>query len=65
VLLANYTKGHEEEAADRMEQFWTAATKNKLYKNWFGGIATGLFFQGGLYDSEPMKKFLKSEFKDA
>ena len=47
-----------------MEKFWTDATKSKLYKNWIGGIATGLFFKGGLYNSEPMKDFLKNQFKD-
>ena len=45
-----------------MEAFWHDATQNVLYKNWIGGIARGLFFEGGLYNSAPMEKFLKNEF---
>ena len=47
-----------------MEQFWTDAAHNKLYKDWFGGIARGLFMEGGLYNSAPLEDFLKKEFKD-
>lgn len=54
VMLANYTNGSEDEAADRMEAFWRSASDNKLYNNWLGGIAQGLFFEGGLYNSKPM-----------
>jgi predicted acylesterase/phospholipase RssA len=43
VLLAEFGKGQEAAAADRMEQFWVDASHNKLYKNWFGGIARGLY----------------------
>jgi len=64
VLLANYTKGEEGAAADSMERFWTAATKTSLYKNWFGGITRGLFFEGGLYNSAPMEDFLKAQMAD-
>mmetsp|Transcript_14016 Transcript_14016/g.23813 ORF Transcript_14016/g.23813 Transcript_14016/m.23813 type:complete len:303 (-) Transcript_14016:62-970(-) len=61
-MLSNYTKGEESAAADRMMQFWTDATHTKLYKDWIGGVARGLFFEGGLYNSAPMENFLKSEF---
>jgi len=64
VLLANFTKGAELDAANRMEQFWVDATHNKLYKDWLGGVARGLFFEGGLYNSAPMEDFLKKEFVD-
>ena len=64
VLLSSYPKGQEHAAVERMEQFWKDATKNKLYKNWFGGIARGLFYEGGLYDSTPMEDFLKKEFNN-
>lgn len=46
-----------------MQQFWLDATRNKLYQNWWGGLATGLLLKGGLYDSSPMKTFLGNEFK--
>jgi predicted acylesterase/phospholipase RssA len=64
VLLASFEKGQEDAAADRMEQFWRDGSNASLYKNWFGGIARGLFFEGGLYNSAPMEDFLKKEFKD-
>jgi predicted acylesterase/phospholipase RssA len=63
VLLSSFEKGQEQQAAERMEEFWKAATHSQLYKNWFGGIARGLFFEGGLYNSAPMEDFLKSQFK--
>ena len=62
VLLSSFEKGQEAAAADRMEKFWTDATQNTLYKNWLGGIARGLFFEGGLYNSAPLEDFLKKEF---
>ena len=34
-----------------------------MYKNWLGGVAQGLFFKGGLYNSDPLKAFLKKEFQ--
>jgi hypothetical protein len=46
-----------------MEKFWKDASHNDLYKEWFGGIARGLFFEGGLYDSSPMEDFLKNNFQ--
>lgn len=65
VLLSQFQKGNEGAAADRMEQFWVDATHNTLYKNWLGGIARGLFFEGGLYNSAPLEDFLKKEFPAA
>jgi predicted acylesterase/phospholipase RssA len=64
VLLSSFEKGQEGAAADRMEKFWSDATQNTLYKNWFGGLARGLFFEGGLYNSAPLEDFIKKEFKD-
>jgi len=63
VLLSSFEKGQEDAAADRMETFWRDGAKTSLYKNWFGGIARGLFFEGGLYNSAPLEDFLKKEFK--
>ena len=64
VLLSSFAKGDEKAAVTKMESFWTDATKSSLYKNWLGGIARGLFFEGGLYNSAPMEDFLKKEFTD-
>jgi hypothetical protein len=62
VLFAEFAKGNEGAASDRMEQFWVDASHSTLYKNWFGGIATGLFLKGGLYNAAPLQDFLKKEF---
>ena len=62
VLLSSFEKGQEAAAADKMEQFWRDATHTPLYKNWFGGIARGLFFEGGLYNSAPLQEFLSKQF---
>jgi len=46
-----------------MMSFWQDATYNKLYKDWFGGIIRGLFYEEGLYNSAPLDDFLKKEFE--
>ena len=61
VILSDFAKGDEKAAAERMTKFWEDAANAKLYKNWFGGIVRGLFFEGGLYDSSPLESFLKKE----
>jgi predicted acylesterase/phospholipase RssA len=63
VILSNYSKGEEKAAASRMEEFWVGASNTNLYKSWFGGVARGLFFEGGLYNSAPLEDFLESQFK--
>jgi hypothetical protein len=47
-----------------MKDFWETATHSKLYKDWLGGIVTGLLLKGGLYNSEPMEEFLADQYKD-
>lgn len=59
VLLSSFEKGSEDAAADALESMWRASANTKLYKNWFGGIARGLFYEGGLYNSAPMEDFIK------
>ena len=59
AILASFPKGEELEAAERMREFWLAAGRAKLYRNWVGYIVQGLFWKGGLYDSSAMKEFLK------
>lgn len=62
VLLSSFDKGTEDAAANRMEQFWRDGANAALYKSWFGGIARGLFFEGGLYNSAPLEDFLKKQY---
>jgi predicted acylesterase/phospholipase RssA len=51
VMLSSFQRGDEVNAANRMEKFWTDASNSKLYKNWLGGVAQGLLFEAGLYNS--------------
>jgi hypothetical protein len=46
-----------------MQTFWSDSTKTPLYKDWAGGAASGLLFHGGLYDTAPLKSFLKTKFQ--
>ena len=62
VILASHAQGDEAAAAKAMEQFWLDAGNSKLYQNWWGGVIDGLFTKGGIYDSAPMKDFIKKEF---
>ena len=64
-MFASFPKTEEQKAVARMEKFWKDASHNDLYKEWFGGIARGLFYEGGLYDSSPMEDFLKNNFATA
>lgn len=62
VMLSSFAKGDESSAVERMLQFWKNAANTDLYKNWFGGVVRGLFFEGGVYNSAPLEDFLKKEF---
>lgn len=62
VMLSSFAKGDESSAVSRMLQFWKDASNTDLYKNWFGGVVRGLFFEGGVYNSAPLEDFLKKEF---
>jgi len=62
ALLSSFAPGDELSAVDRMQEFWINAANTPLYDDWIGGVVEGMFFKAGLYDSKPLKKFLKSEF---
>ena len=63
AIFARHDIGKEQDTIQDLENFWYAAANSTLYKNWFGGIADGLMFQGGLYDSTPLKTFLEGQFE--
>jgi len=42
-----------------MQSFWKDASTTPLQKDWLGGLPEGLLVKGGLYDSSPLKKFIK------
>lgn len=50
-----------------MEQFWRdlAAQENDLFKPWGWGLLAGYFYQGALYDSENLFKFIEEQFSEA
>merc|ERR1711990_1222571 len=62
VILSSFAKGDEKSAVDKLHSFWTDAGRTDLYKNWFGGVLRGLFFEGGVYNSKPLEDFIKKEF---
>lgn len=47
-----------------MITFWKNAANSDLYKDWLGGVAQGLFYEGGLYNPKPLAEFLASELAD-
>ena len=59
VYLSAFPKGQEAQAVDKMISFWRDAGEATLYQNWWGGVFTGLFWEGGLYDPSPLKSFIK------
>jgi len=63
-IIASYAKGSESAAASRLKTFWDNAANTELFKDWRGGLAQGYAFEGGLYNSSPMEKFLESELSD-
>ncbi len=60
-MLSGFAKGQEKAAAKSLQKFWLDAANSTLYKNWWGGVITGLFTKGGIYDSTPLKEFLNKE----
>lgn len=64
AILGSYAVGEEEAAAARMQQFWENSTKQRLYKDWLGGIIQGLTIEPGLYNNELMQEFLTTELAD-
>ena len=62
AILGQHAQGNETGAVDEMTKFWKAAASTKLYQNWWGGIVSGLFTAGGIYDNAPLISFLKTQF---
>jgi predicted acylesterase/phospholipase RssA len=60
AILSSFPVGQEVQAAAEMQTFWREAATTPLYKDWVGGLAQGLLIEGGLYNSAPLKSFLKS-----
>lgn len=57
--------GKEKEAADFILNTWREIkSRNTIYQNYWLGPLYGLIYKSGLYDTAPLKKFLKSHIQD-
>jgi len=64
AILASFPVGEEASAAQRMQTFWENSGNTKLWHDWPGGVAEGMFVKGGLYNDKPLYNFLASELTD-
>jgi predicted acylesterase/phospholipase RssA len=60
VFVSQAPKGTEPSLAAKLGAFWANFTATALYRDWTGGIVTGLLVESGLYDTAPMKKLIAS-----
>eukprot|EP00742_Colponemidia_sp_Colp-10_P001322 GILJ01001424.1.p1 GENE.GILJ01001424.1~~GILJ01001424.1.p1 ORF type:complete len:344 (-),score=68.19 GILJ01001424.1:81-1112(-) len=65
---ALFAVGDEENMADYLIQTWSEIKKSDVYRDWDGGLIEGVLIKPGLYDTSPLRTFLKSRlntgFKD-
>jgi len=54
MFLAQYSQGSEASAASDLQAFWSKFTPSLFYKDWFGGVLTGLLSKSGLYNTASM-----------
>lgn len=65
MILAQYAQGNEDAAATALNNFWSSFTPAAFYKDWIGGLLTGLLAKSGLYNTAPMLSTIKSINKAA
>ena len=58
-VLAMYPPGEEQQAAEKLTEFWNNAQDDTFFTSWTFGYIEGLFSRGGLYDTAPYKETLK------
>eukprot|EP01133_Synstelium_polycarpum_P001147 gene1147-1312_t len=56
--FAMYGVGDEHAAADFLVSRWLSISQEQVFVDWEGGVADGLLFRTGLYDTRPLYKFL-------
>lgn len=54
MFVAQYGQGDENSAASALQDFWSTFTTAAFYKDWIGGLLTGLLAKSGLYNTAPM-----------
>ena len=62
AFISVYPKGDEKRMIADLLQMLIEMKQEHFYKNWWGGIITGLIFKPSLYDNSPLVEFLKSWF---
>ena len=60
LIVASYPQGQEAAAAAKLSSFWNSFTYSTVYKDWIGGLITGLLAESGLYDSTPLRSSIKA-----
>ena len=53
-------QGEERACAQGLADFWRDTSKDKVFKNWFGGIVQGIIFKSGIFDTSPLRKTIKN-----
>jgi len=61
--LAQFPMGKEKGAADFLLSIWRSVNSSSdIYKEWDGGLAAGLLFHSGVYNTAPLQVFLRNHF---
>ena len=60
LIVSSFPQGQEAQAAAKLNSYWTSFTSSTFYKEWIGGLITGLTVESGLFDSSALQKSIKS-----
>lgn len=63
VAIALHDIGKEKETVDWMLGLWSELKASDIYRNWWGGIVEGIFFEEGLWDNHYEMDFLNETFQ--
>jgi predicted acylesterase/phospholipase RssA len=59
AAMSGWKLGDELAATEWLSDNWNNTTTDQIYKNWFGGVAHGIF-EAGIYDDSPAIDYLTS-----
>eukprot|EP00824_Muranothrix_gubernata_P010132 TRINITY_DN22986_c0_g2_i1.p1 TRINITY_DN22986_c0_g2~~TRINITY_DN22986_c0_g2_i1.p1 ORF type:complete len:336 (+),score=81.67 TRINITY_DN22986_c0_g2_i1:3-1010(+) len=59
ATVSMFKIGDEHSASDFLLHQWHSITKEDVYCDWPGGIAQGFLFKSGLFDTTPLRGYLK------
>lgn len=64
AIFAEFEKGREAEAIQKIKTLSLSLKNTDIFKNWFpGGMVQGFFFKTGLYDSSPLFDMIKKNIR--